>query len=188
MPAAYDKYNYESYWKDREYEHLCEVIAIKDLLEKIPKINTILDIGAGYGRLTPYYLHRAKKIILTDPSAKHLKIARSAFSSKKFKFMHSKVENLNKYVHKESIDLVLLFRVLHHIVSFDDLLLTVSRMLTNKGYFLFEFPNKRHFKAIVRQFFKGDFTFVLDIFLITEVMLLYKETQKQTSFYQLPPR
>ena len=72
MGAHYDSYDYPAYWQDRDYEHNSEIEAIKAFLGKIPEINNILDIGTGYGRLTPTYSFRAKKIILSDPSSKLL--------------------------------------------------------------------------------------------------------------------
>jgi hypothetical protein len=53
MPAAYDTYDYPSYWEGRDYEHGSEEIAIKGFLNRIAKIKTALEIGAGYGRLVP---------------------------------------------------------------------------------------------------------------------------------------
>jgi ubiquinone/menaquinone biosynthesis C-methylase UbiE len=164
MPAAYDKYDYRSYWKHRDYEHKSEVIVIKELLKKVPIANQILEIGAGYGRLVPYYMHRAKKVTLTDPSAKNLMQARKSFDSKKFKFIHAKAENLNKKVKKGSVDLVIIVRVLHHITDLDEMFAQVDRILAPRGFLILEFANKRHFKAIVSNFFKGDLTFGFDIF------------------------
>ena len=95
MSAAYDTFDYPGYWIGRDYEHKSEVIALKALLQKIKRIKTILEVGAGFGRLVPSYAFRAKKIILSDPSSKSLKIARGAFSGKKsIKFIHSCLENL----------------------------------------------------------------------------------------------
>lgn len=164
MPAAYDNYDYSAYWEERDYEHRSEVIVLKDLLEKIPRIQTILEIGAGFGRLAPYYLHRAKKIILTDPSAKHMQMARKSFKSKKFKFIQGKASTLDKKLRKGSADLVIVVRVLHHIDDIDTFFETISRLLSHKGYLILEFANKRHFKAVMEHFFRGDVTFLFDIF------------------------
>lgn len=79
MSAAYDSYDYFSYWQGREYEHKSEVVALKAFLHHIKKINKILEIGAGFGRLSPTYAFRAKKIILTDPSSKTLKYSQRYF-------------------------------------------------------------------------------------------------------------
>src|SRR3989344_3743876 len=164
MPAAYDTYDYPSYWEGRDYEHKSEVIALKSFLEKIKSIDTILDIGAGYGRLSPLYLFRSKKIILSDPSAKLLKIARNISISKKVKYIQSKLENLNSKIKKGSVDVILLIRVLHHIKDLDEAFFTFNRLIKKGGYLILEYPNKKHLKATFLQLFKGNITFPFDIF------------------------
>jgi ubiquinone/menaquinone biosynthesis C-methylase UbiE len=164
MSAHYDSYNYPSYWKGREYEHKAEEIALGDLLNKINNIDRVLDIGAGYGRLVPTYLHRAKRIYLTDPSSKLLKLARDAYKEKKIKFIHSKLETLKGKVKGKSIDLVIFIRVLHHIKDPQKAFKTINKFLEDGGYLILEFPNKRHLKALTSEFIKGNFTFMLDIF------------------------
>lgn len=164
MAAAYDKYDYPSYWKNREYEHLAEVYAIKCFLEQVPKINRVLEIGAGFGRLTPSYRYRAKQVILSDPSARLLRQARQNLQDKKIKFIQSKGENLLKKVKSKSINLIICVRVSHHVNNLDYLFSVVSKLLAKSGYFIFEFPNKRHWKALSAELAKGNFTFPLDIF------------------------
>jgi len=164
MPAAYDTYDYPSYWLDRSYEHEAEVATIKYLLGEIPKIDTICDIGGGYGRLTPSYLFRGKKIFLVDPSNKLLSVARQNLKSKKIKFIQSKLENLPKRVRSKSVDLILMVRVLHHIENATQAFSIINKLLKDKGYFILEFANKKHFKATISEFCRGNLTFPLDIF------------------------
>jgi len=163
MSAAYDYYDYPSYWRDRKYEHISETLAIKSFLANIPKIRTILDIGAGFGRLTPSYLFRGSKVILADPSARLLKIARQNIKVKKVKFIQSKLENIPKKIHKGSIDLIILVRVLHHLDNIDNSLRDINNLLGSHGYLIIEFANKRHFKAVLNEFLKGNFTFSMNI-------------------------
>jgi ubiquinone/menaquinone biosynthesis C-methylase UbiE len=164
MSAAYDTYDYPNYWIGRRYEHYSEEMAIKAFLERIDKIDNILDIGAGFGRLTPTYIYRAKKIILSDPSARLLKIARSTFPDKKVKLIHSNLENLPSKLKSRSIDLCFLIRVLHHIKNPEKAFMVISKLLKKNGYLILEFPNKKHLKATITQFLRGNFTFPLDIF------------------------
>src|SRR3989304_2160128 len=111
MAAAYDHYDYPSYWKGREYEHECEVIALKTLLGKIPKIVKIADIGCGFGRLLPYYLYRAKSVILTDPSSKLLRQAKANVSTvsklrkrkPSIKIMQSTIKHINDKIPPKSL-------------------------------------------------------------------------------------
>ena len=115
MRAAYDTYDYPSYWEGREYEHASELISLKYFLEKIKKINNIIDIGAGFARLTPAYIYRAKKIVLTDPSSKLLSLAKKRFPEKKVNVIRSVLEKLPKKIGKNTFDLVIMILVLHHI-------------------------------------------------------------------------
>ena len=164
MAAAYDTYDYPAYWEGREYEHESELAAIKALLSKIEKIGTILEVGAGFGRLYPSYSFRAKKVILTDPSSKLLKIAREDIDDPKVKFIQASVKNINPKVRSGTVDLVILVRVMHHLKDPEIVFKVVNKLLTKRGYFILEFANKRHAKATVKSFAKGDFTFPLDIF------------------------
>lgn len=165
MAASYDQYNYSAYWEGREYEHLSEVIALKAFLEKIPKINSILEVGSGFGRLVPYYSYRAKKIVLSDPSSKLLAESRVGLKTqKKIKFVHSKLENLPQKLKSQKFDLVIMVRVLHHLTDLCDTFTNISKLTSSGGFLILEFANKIHWKEIIKNFAKGDFTFPLDIF------------------------
>lgn len=165
MPAAYDTYNYPSYWADREYEHKAEYFAIKTLLNKIPKIKTIIEIGCGHGRLFPSFAYRAKKIILSDPSASCLSLARkNIMNNSKVTFVQSSLENLPAKLKNSSSDLVIMVRVLHHIKDIQEAFRVVAKLLNNNGYFILEFANKSHLKATLKEIVKGNITFPLDIF------------------------
>lgn len=164
MAAAYDTFDYPSYWEEREYEHESEVVAIKAFLEKIPKVKNVLEIGCGFGRLVASYSFRAKKIILSDPSAKLLKMARKSQKGKNTEFIQSTVENLPKKIRSSSVDLIVCVRVAHHLKNLDSAFASASKFLKKGGYFIFEFANKSHLKATLKEFLKGNFTFPIDIF------------------------
>lgn len=178
MPAAYDTYDYESYWEGREYEHKAEIEAIKDFLGKIPKITKILEVGAGFGRLVPTYAHRAKKLIISDPSASLLKEARTNLEKFKPRFIHAGYDTLAGKLRAKTIDLVILVRVLHHIDDPKDCFEVVNRLLDDRGYFILEFPNKSHFKAELKEFFRGNITYPIDIF--TKDVRSEKSKKKRT--------
>ena len=164
MPAAYDTYDYPSYWEGRDYEHEAEVLAITEFLKKIPKIRTILEIGAGFGRLYDSYSFRAKKVILSDPSAILLKLAREKHSKDNVEFMHAAFGVLNKKLKSRKVDLAVLVRVIHHIEKPEVCFKVINKLLNPRGYFIIEYPNKKHFKAIIKEFLKGNITYTLDIF------------------------
>lgn len=164
MKAAYDLYDYPSYWEGREYEHASEVISLKHFLNRIKEIGNIVEVGAGFARLTNTYLHRAKKIILVDPSSRLLALAKKNYPDKKVNTLKSVVENLPKKIKGRSADLVILIRVLHHIKDLDSAFSAINKILKKNGYFILEFANKCHGKAAFSEFLKGNLTFLHDIF------------------------
>jgi ubiquinone/menaquinone biosynthesis C-methylase UbiE len=171
MASAYDNFDYPAYWQDREYEHESEVAAIRKLLNEIPKISKIADVGCGYGRLTPYYIHRAKSVTLIDPCSRLLGMAKRKQEKKngqkkgaKIKFVQSTILNIPKKIRKNQFDLVFLIRVMHHIDDPATALGVISGLIKPGGYLIIEYPNKIHWKALVNNFLKGNFTFPIDIF------------------------
>jgi len=169
MAAAYDTYDYPAYWEEREYEYDSEVLALRAFLNRIPKIGKFADIGGGYGRLVEYYQHRASKIDLVDPSGALLKVARKRLVGdkgmvKKINFVQASVENLGKKKRKNSYDVAIMVRVMHHIEDPQKAMRVVGRLVKPGGYLILEFPNKVHLKALVMNFIHGNFTYLLDIF------------------------
>ncbi len=163
MSAHYDSYDYSAYWTGREYEHESEVIALREFLNKIPKINRAIELGGGFGRLVPYYIYRTKNTILTDASAKLLSIAKRDLSRfKNLKIMQSTIEHVSAKVKSKSFELVLMVRVMHHLSDPGQVFETVNNLLAPNGYFIFEFANKIHFKNLSNHILKGDFKYLND--------------------------
>lgn len=169
MAAAYDSFDYPAYWEGREYEHESEVIAIQSFLKRVPRINKIADLGGGYGRMVKYYIHRARKVELIDPSNKLLAIARRKFKKigegkEKITFINSTIETIGKKKRKNSYDMIIMVRVIHHVKDLKKTITTVEKLLKPGGYLILEFPNKIHLKAIITNFIKGNITYLIDIF------------------------
>ncbi|MBN1169297.1 methyltransferase domain-containing protein [Candidatus Woesebacteria bacterium] len=163
MSSPYDNYDYPSYWKGRSYEHRSETLVIKSFLKKLPKIKNILEIGAGYGRLTNIYKKYCQNIILSDPSGKLLKIAKNDHNDKNIKFLISDLQHLKKHIKPSSIQLVLMVRVIHHIKNCKKAISIINKLLKRNGYLILEFPNKIHIKNIIKNSLKGNFKFINDI-------------------------
>jgi ubiquinone/menaquinone biosynthesis C-methylase UbiE len=166
MAAAYDDYDYPKYWNGREYEHGSEVIAIDSFFKKIGVGKKIIDIGAGYGRLAKEYDKYAKEITLAEPSKSLIRKAKEYLLNNKseIKFVKSTIQNLPNKVKGKKYDVVVLVRVMHHIDNTGEAIKIASSLLPKGGYFILEFANKLHGKAILRNFLSGNFTFPLDIF------------------------
>ena len=164
MPAAYDNYDYPSYWEGRDYEHESELIALSTLLDKIPEVKKSLEIGGGFGRLVQSYSFRVKKVILTDPSAKLLSMARKNLKKEKnIEYLQTSLENILQKTKVRDYDLAIMVRVLHHINDIDEAFKTINKIIKKNGYFILEFANKRNLKATARHLIKGDITFPMEI-------------------------
>lgn len=162
MIAPYDSFDYPSYWTDREYEHKSEVVALKAFLGRIHKINTILEVGAGFGRLFLHYSYRAKKIILSDPSSKLLRIAKDTFRKRKnVMYLESTLQNLSNKI-ASPVDLVIMVRVIHHIDAPEPAFRALAKIIRKKGYLILEFANKRHAKAVIKSLIHRNFGFIKD--------------------------
>lgn len=163
MSAAYDSYDYTAYWDNRTYEHESEVATIRELMGKIPEINKILEIGAGFGRLTPYYMFRARSVAVTEPSIKLLNQAKKRLANyKNLSFSQSTIENLPNKFRSKTFDAIIMVRVFHHISNIPKALETMQKLLTDDGYVIFEFANKMHFKALISNLLKRNFGFIKD--------------------------
>lgn len=160
--AAYDKYDYSKYWVGREYEHACEENVLQDFLTKI-QIGKLAEVGSGYGRLVYLYLEKAKSVTLIDPSQKLISKSRELIKNPKIKYIKSSIEKIPHKKTYEAFDTIIMVRVLHHIDNTSKAMSEANRMLKKGGYFILEFPNKMHWKAILKNFMKGNFTYPLDI-------------------------
>lgn len=162
MTAAYDSFDYPAYWSDREYEHKSELVALDSFLGEIKKIDTIMDVGCGFGRLFLNYSYRAKKIILSDPSSKLLRIAKETFQKRKnVKYVLGNLQNLPKKLRAKA-DLVIMIRVIHHIDNADKAFSSLYKLTNKKGYLILEFANKRHAKAVIGNLIHRNFSALFD--------------------------
>lgn len=142
-------YSYKKYWQGREYEDRSERIVLKKLFALIPRKNTILDVGGGFGRLTPEYVGLFKKCLLIDPSKKLL--AEAEKLCQKYKnlfvrqgFIEKLPSNGGKY------DVVLTVRTLHHLKNLPLAIKKISQTVKPNGFFILEFANKIRFKSLIK--------------------------------------
>ena len=68
--SDYTGYDYrKDFWQrsDRRYEDLLERDTIARFLDRyLPENASLMDLGCGFGRLTPVYVQRATSIVLFD--------------------------------------------------------------------------------------------------------------------------
>lgn len=159
--AFYDHYNYRRYWWGRGYEHEAEVIALKRLFSQIPLQNrqNILDVGAGFGRLTPIYADQFSSCVLLEPSKVLISQAQKELKYQNLKFICGRGEDFQL---KTKFDVVLTVRVAHHIQDLPVFLKNINHHLKSGGFLILEFANKTNFKARLRAFLRNDQSFLKD--------------------------
>ncbi len=159
--SYYDSYDYGHYWQHRRYEDKAEKIALIKFLSLIrqKKQKIIADIGAGFGRHAPLYVSLFKTVILIDPSNELLLEAkRNLHRYPNIIFKKGRGEKIP--LENESVDVALLIRVVHHLRNISPTFKEISRILKPGGFFIIEFANKVHFKALIKAFLRGNFRFL----------------------------
>lgn len=147
------KYNYQDYWVGREYEHAAEEIAIKRLL-KGRHFKHAIDVGGGYGRLSKFLLQFADKVTLAEPSQQQLNIAK-IYLKESPRVERSLLQASDLKMAENSVDLVLVVRVLHHLPDPMTEFKEIARVLKPNGTFILEFANDAHFLNRVRYAVRG---------------------------------
>jgi len=146
----YEGSNYRTeFWEGqgRDYEDRVERIALKKLLPAHGK--HLLEIGAGFGRLTHEYIEKYDKVVLLDYSFSQLEYAREHLgASDKFTYVAADAYQLP--FRPAKFDGVSMIRTIHHMSNVNAVLRQVAHVLSPGGTFILEHANKRNMKAIVR--------------------------------------
>lgn len=145
-------FNYLDYWDGRKYEHQAELMAIRRLL-KGKHFHQAVDVGGGYGRLSISLKAYADKVILAEPSQQQLDLA------KKFMGEDSGVDRqlmqANDLKFKDdTIDLVTMIRVMHHLEDPIPELSEIERVLVPGGLAIIEVANYMHARNRLKYFIK----------------------------------
>ena len=138
------EHNYLHYWDHRQYEHDSEEIAIRRLL-KGKQFKHAVDVGGGYGRIDPILKDFADRVTLAEPSSQQLDIAKDFLKGKKgIDMVLAQADKLP--FDDESVDLVTVVRVIHHLPDPTEEFAEISRILKPGGYLFIEFANYANFK------------------------------------------
>jgi SAM-dependent methyltransferase len=140
-------YRYD-FWEGqgRQYEHLAEHVALRALLP--PSGDTLVDVGAGYGRLAPLYSNY-RRIVLLDYARSQLEEARRFLSDlERYTFVVADVYNL-PFV-DSLFDTVTMVRVMHHLADVPRAVAELHRVVRPQGVMVLEHANKRHWKSVAR--------------------------------------
>lgn len=130
----------------REYEDLAERIALEHLLP--PTGRRLVDIGAGFGRLSQFY-EGYDQVILLDYSRSLLRQAQERLGRDE-RILYVAASFYSMPFVPAAIDTAMMVRVIHHVADVPHLLGEVARVLVEGGTFALEFASKRNLKAMAR--------------------------------------
>jgi SAM-dependent methyltransferase len=130
----------------REYEDLVERIALRHLLP--PAGHRLIDIGAGFGRLSEFYA-AYEQVVLLDYSRSLLRQAQTRLG-RGGRILYVAASFYAMPFVDSVFDTAMMVRVMHHVANVPALLGEVARVLMGGGTYVLEFASKRHLKAIFR--------------------------------------
>ncbi|MEJ2211268.1 MAG: methyltransferase domain-containing protein [Anaerolineae bacterium] len=145
----YEESSYRTdFWEGqgREYEDLAERHALRRLLP--PRGRRLLDIGAGFGRLSEFYAGYEQAVLL-DYSTSLLREARARLGAGPER-VYVAADFYAMPFAPASFDAAMMVRVIHHVEDVPALLGEVGRVMAGGGTFALEHASKRHLKAILR--------------------------------------
>jgi len=126
----------QDFWSSRLYEDRAERLALAKLLPAHGV--TLLDIGAGFGRLAEVFRPLFSEVVLFD-------VARSLLKQAKINHFHLVHGNLYELPFPDqSFSAAVMIRVLHHVEDVPAALAEVHRVLAPGGHFILEYANKRN--------------------------------------------
>jgi SAM-dependent methyltransferase len=145
------RYSTEFWTRARSYEDAVERVALRALLP--PSGGTLMEIGAGFGRLAELYAGY-DTVVLLDYAHTQLAqaVARLGEAGERGRPRYVYVQA--NFYHLPFVagrfDAVTMVRTLHHASDAPAVLCGVSELLGPEGAFVLEFANKRNLKAITR--------------------------------------
>ncbi len=149
----YEGSNYRTeFWegRGRNYEDRVERIALERMLP--PGGRRMLEVGAGFGRLTDEY-DAFDQVVLLDYSLSQLQYAQENLG-RSARYVYVAADAYHLPFHPGVFDTVTMVRVIHHMANVEAVLSQVRRVLIPNGVFILEHANKRNLKAIVRHALK----------------------------------
>ncbi len=146
----YEGSNYRTeFWENqgREYEDRVERIALRRLLPADGG-RRLLEIGAGFGRLTEEYA-AFDQVVLLDYSFSQLQYARDHHGDSE-RFVYVAADAYHMPFRPGTFDAASMIRTIHHMEDVASVLAQVRRVLTPEAVFILEHANKQNIKAMLR--------------------------------------
>lgn len=128
-------------------------MAIKRLL-KGKRFHNAVDVGGGYGRLAVLLEKYSEKVTLAEPSQQQLDIAKD-FLKDHPKIDRSLLQADNLKFKADTMDLVTMIRVMHHLPDPSAEFNEIHRIMRNDGWFILEVANFSHGRNRLKYALKG---------------------------------
>ena len=137
----------QDFWEGqgRDYEDAVERRVLKRLLPA--RGERLLEVGAGFGRLTGEY-QMFRQVVLLDYSLEQLQFARARFGDDGYIYVAANAYKMP--FRAGAFDAATMIRVIHHFEDVPAVLAQVERALGGGSRFILEYANKRNLKALLR--------------------------------------
>lgn len=137
----------QDFWEGqgRDYEDVVERQVLAQLLPSSGK--RLLEIGAGFGRITNEY-HMYQQVVLLDYSLEQLQYARQQLGDDGYLYVAADAYHMP--FQTGVFDGATMIRVIHHMENVPVVLDQIQQILAGGSKFILEFANKRNLKAMLR--------------------------------------
>lgn len=152
-----DDYDYRTFWKGRDYEQWSETYVLGHLLERIGRVQWLVDLGGGFGRNAAHYRQRADHAVIVDYSLGNLERAAAsplAADIEQGRIFLVRADLYHLPFIDSAFDVGLVVRVLHHLTELDDALVEMGRIIAK--LWIVDVPIKNHVLARVRGLLHGE--------------------------------
>ena len=140
----------QDFWegRGRDYEDAVERRVLRQMLPQSGF--RLLEIGAGFGRITGEY-GMFRQVVLLDYSLEQLQYARTTFGDDGYLYVAADAYRMPFL--PRAFDAATMIRVIHHFENVPAVLAQISQVLSDDGQFILEYANKRHLKSVLRHLF-----------------------------------
>lgn len=132
--------------RGRDYEDRVERIALRRLLPEGG--HRLLEIGAGFGRLTGEY-QAFDQIVVLDYSFSQLQYAQEHYGRSE-RYVYVAADAYKLPFRPGIFDAATMIRVIHHMADVPKVLNQIRRVMIPGGTFILEHANKQNLKAMLR--------------------------------------
>ena len=176
LKIYYNKFNEEKRL-DTAHGKVEFLTSIKYIEKYLKKGNKIIDIGAGTGKYSKYFLDKGYDVFAVELCKSNLR----EIEKKKIKCMEGNATNLKK-IDDNSYDITILFGPMYHLISMDDKVkaLEEAKRITKKNGYIFISYCMNEYAVITHGFIDNNIQESIDNNLIDND---YKITPKETDLY-----